>query len=126
MFSRVEATLSELKPRTLVPQGNIGQIEFFLCFQDFFSLQIISRTAVKQICLFQFIEITVNSFVVEGAPFGFQIIGNRLCGKGVADIVEGVFHNALQLVDLPNLIPFTISEKIVELYISRTIVWISS
>ena len=87
-----------------VSQGNIGQIEFFLRFQDFLPLQVISGTAVKQICLFQLFQIAVNRFVVEGSPFCFQVICNGLGGKGVADIIECVFYDTLQLVDLPNLI----------------------
>ena len=87
-----------------VPQGGIGQIELFLRFQDFLPLQIISGTAVKQICLFQLFQIAVNCFVIKGAPLCFQIICNRLCRKGVADIIKGIFDNALQLVDFPDLI----------------------
>ena len=89
-----------------VPQGGIGQIELFLSFQDFLSLQIVSGATVKQICLFQLFQITVNRFIVKGAALCFQVVRNRLCRKGVADIVEGIFDNALQLVDFSDLISF--------------------
>lgn len=71
---------------------------------------------------FQLFQIAVNRFVVEGSPFCFQVICNGLGGKGVTDIAECVLYNTLQLVDLPNLISFYNIRKIVELYISRTIV----
>ena len=47
---------------------------------------------------------SAQSAVVEGSPFCFQVICNGLGGKGVADIIECVFYDTLQLVDLPNLI----------------------
>ena len=87
-----------------VPQGGIGKIEFLLRFQDFLTLQIKAGAAVKQIRLFQLLQVAVNRFVVQRTVLRFQIIRNGFCREGVAHIVEGVLDHSFQLVDLSHLI----------------------
>lgn len=84
-----------------VPQGDIGKVEFFLCFQDFFSLQIVPRTAVEQICLFQL----VNSFVIKCTAFRLQVVRNRLCRSSSA------IRISLKTVDQLHYLPHILLPK---------------
>ena len=43
--------------------------------------------------------------MVQRPVFRFQIVGNRLRGKGVTHILKSIFDDSLQLVNFPNLIP---------------------
>ena len=77
-----------------------------------FVYESVPGTAVEQICLLQLFKIAVNRLVVKGTALRFQVVRNRLCRKGIADIMEGVFYDTLQLVDLPDLIsPYNIREN---------------
>ena len=59
---------------------------------------------MKQVRLFQLLQITVNCFIVQRTVFRFQVIRNGLCREGIAHIVEGILDHSFQLVDLPHLI----------------------
>jgi hypothetical protein len=87
-----------------IAERGIGQIEFLLCFQDLFAVQIVTGTAMQKISLLQLFKIAVHRLVVKRSALCFQVVRNRLGGKGAANIVEGVPDDPFQLIDLPHLI----------------------
>lgn len=70
---------------------------------------------MEDIGAFQLAEIVINRFVINGSIFAFQTFGNRSDKESPSSVVKNELHNALQLIQLANLIASYNIRKIVEL-----------
>lgn len=89
-----------------VEETDVGEVTFFLGFEEFFATQVIAFDSFDNHGLFEPVEVFVNSVLTEGDFVVFEIVADGFGGNGAADVVHDESGDAREEVSVTDILVF--------------------